>query len=219
MKPPRFDSLAPIYRWLEWGTYGGLLQWCRTAQLESLTNCRRALIVGDGDGRFLAALLRENRSISVDSLDASPAMVALARREVARVPGGSSRVRFVVGDVRTDPLPGTGYDLLVTNFLLDCFPEDQLDLVVRRLAEAAAPETMWVVGDFEEPESGWKQLVARLALAGMYTFFRAVTRIPARTLVDPAPALRAAGFTLLLRRQRLGGFLVSMLWRRAGHLQ
>ena len=65
-----------------------------------LTSCRRALIVGDGDGRFLAALLRANRTLTADSLDASSGMIALARREVARVPRGMSRVHFTVGDVR-----------------------------------------------------------------------------------------------------------------------
>jgi SAM-dependent methyltransferase len=214
MHPPTFDRLAPLYRWLEWATYGGLLQWCRTAQLERLAPSRRALIVGDGDGRFLAALLRANRSLTADSLDASPRMIALARREVARVPGGLPRVRFVVADVRTDPLPSAGYDLVVTNFLLDCFTADELAGVVRRLSEAAAPAALWVVGDFGLPESRWKRWAAQLALAGMYTFFRIVTRISAGELVDPKPALRQAGFTPVAQRQRLAGFLVSTLWER-----
>ena len=214
MTRPTFDRLAPLYRWLEWGTFGGLLQWCRTAHLPALADARRALVVGDGDGRFLAALFRANRGVTADTLDVSPGMVALARREVGRVPGGLGRVRFVIADIRTDPLPAAGYDLLVTNFVLDCFPPDQLRAVVGRLAGAAAADARWVVGDFAEPAAGWRRAAARLALAGMYAFFRVVTRIPAGRLADPAPHLAAAGFTPVSRRERLGGFLVSTLWRR-----
>ncbi len=214
MNRPTFDLLAPLYRWLEWGTYGGLLQWCRTAQLGALTECRRALVVGDGDGRFLAALLRANRAIVADSLDASGGMIAQARREVARVPGGLPRVRFIVGDVRTDPLPGSGYDLVVTNFLLDCFPADELAQVVRRLSTVAGPASHWAVADFAEPEHGWKRIPASLALAGMYAFFRHVTHISASELIDPAPALREAGFVPISQRKRLGGFLMSTIWQR-----
>jgi SAM-dependent methyltransferase len=216
MTRPTFDRLAPLYRWLEWATYGGLLQWCRTAHLAELADRRRALVVGDGDGRFLAALLRANRAVTADSVDASPRMIALARREVARVPGGSDRVRFLVADVRTDPLPAAGYDLVVTNFLLDCFPADQLKGVVQRLSRAAAPRARWVVGDFAEPAGRWRRAAARLVLAGMYAFFRAATGIPARRLVNPDPLLAAEGFVPLSRRERLGGFLVSTLWDRAG---
>jgi hypothetical protein len=141
-------------------------------------------------------------------------MIARARREVARVPGGLRRARFVVGDVRSGPLPGAGYDLIVTNFLLDCFPADQLMAVVDRLAAAAGPAALWVVGDFVQPAAGWARRPARLALAGMYAFFRVVTGIPASRLVDPAPALRGAGFVSTAGWQRLGGFLASTLWRR-----
>jgi len=215
MTRPTFDRLAPLYRWLEWGTYGGLLQWCRTAHLGKLLGCRRALVVGDGDGRFLAALLRANRTLTADSVDVSPGMVAQARREAARVPGGLDRVRFIVADVRTNPLPASGYDLIVTNFLLDCFPVDQLGRVVLRLSQAAGPAARWVVGDFAEPPPGLRRALARLALAGMYVFFRAATHIPARALADPGPMLAAAGFAPVSRRERLGGFLVSTLWQRS----
>jgi SAM-dependent methyltransferase len=211
---PSFDRLAPLYRWLEWGTYGGLLQWCRTAHLPEVVECRRAVVVGDGDGRFLAALLRAAPALTADSLDVSPGMIALARREVARVPGGPSRARFFVADVRTDPLPAPGYDLVVTNFLLDCFPADQLKQVVDRLAGGAGPDARWVVGDFAVPRGAVPRRAARWALAAMYAFFRAVTRIPAGELVDPGPALLAAGFVPVSRRERLAGFLVSTLWER-----
>ncbi|VTR94666.1 Methyltransferase type 12 OS=Pedosphaera parvula (strain Ellin514) GN=Cflav_PD6498 PE=4 SV=1: Methyltransf_12 [Gemmata massiliana] len=213
---PSFDWLAPVYRTLERLTFGGLLHWCRTAHLDHLHERRKALIVGDGDGRFLADLLRANPNVEVDSLDISPGMIAVAQQRIATIPGAAARVRFVVADARTDALPATGYDLVVTNFVLDCFRRPELAIVVHRLASACAPNAMWVDGDFRVPRAGWARPVARLALAGMYAFFRLATRLPAGALIDPAPLIAAESFARASEVSRLGGFLSARLWTRTG---
>jgi len=214
--PPRptFDRLAPLYHVLERLTYGGVLHACRTAHLPRLAACRKALILGDGDGRFLADFVRDNPAAAVDSLDVSPAMLELARRRVAAIAGAAARVRFVAGDARAVALPTAGYDLVVTNFFLDCFPADQMCGVIDRVAAACAANAVWVDGDFREPPAGVSRVAARYLLAGMYAFFRLTTRIPARRLVDPAPFLTARGFTLRSEATRLRGFLSSRLWVR-----
>jgi SAM-dependent methyltransferase len=211
---PYFDRLAPVYQALESCTFGGLLHACRTAQLSRLRTCRRALVLGDGDGRFLADFVRSNPTVEVDSLDISPAMIALARRRIACVPGATERVRFVVADARTDPLPAVGYDLVVTNFFLDCFGPVELARVVRRTAGACAPGAVWVDGDFRLPPPGWARPVARLLLAVMYGFFRLTTRLPARALTEAAPLMVAEGFELVEEVSRLHGLLNARLWVR-----
>ena len=215
MRPrPTFDRLAPMYHTLERVTYGGFLHRCRTAHLSRLAACRRALVLGDGDGRFLADLLRANANVVVDSIDISHAMVNLARQRIAAIPGASQRVRFYTGDARTLPLPGVGYDLVVTNFFLDCFPAHELAELIDRISAVCHAEAVWVDGDFRLPESGWARPVARVLLAGMYAFFRLTTRIPAGRLIDPAPYLTAHGFALESEVTLLRGFLSSRLWVR-----
>jgi len=54
---PNFDRVARIYRWAEYAALGPILQRTRTHFLPQLTGCHNALILGDGDGRFLARLL------------------------------------------------------------------------------------------------------------------------------------------------------------------
>ena len=54
-----FDLLAPHYRWMEWVLAGEKLQRCRTAWLEVLPAPARVLILGEGNGRFLEALMRQ----------------------------------------------------------------------------------------------------------------------------------------------------------------
>jgi SAM-dependent methyltransferase len=211
---PSFDRLAPAYQALERLAFGGLLHGCRTAHLHRLCGRRSALVLGDGDGRFLADLLRTNRTIEADSLDISSGMVALARRRVAAIPGAAARARFVLADARTDPLPATGYDLVVTNFFLDCFRPAELAAVVRRVAAACASDALWVDGDFRVPPSGRQRLAAQLLLAALYGFFGIAARLPARRLTDPAPLLVAEGFAMAEEVSHLRGLLSARLWVR-----
>jgi hypothetical protein len=119
-----------------------------------------------------------------------------------------------LADARTDPLPASGYDLVVTNFFLDCFRPTELTAVVRRVSDACAPDALWVDGDFRLPASGWARPAARALLAAMYGFFRLTTRLPTGQLTDPAPLLTAEGFQLVEEVSRLRGFLSSRLWVR-----
>ena len=206
-----FDTLARPYRWLEAFSFGPLLQRCRTAHLSRVADCRRALVVGDGDGRFLAALLASNPAIVVDALDISPRMTALARRRTAFA---AERVRFTVGDIQMVSLPLGEYDLIVTNFLLDCFAPEPLAEVVRRLSVAATPDARWLVGDFAVPPGRWTGRAARFALAVMYAFFRISVGLRANRLIDPFPLLEAHGFERSATTEWLRGFLVATVWRR-----
>ncbi|MFO0935425.1 MAG: class I SAM-dependent methyltransferase [Gemmataceae bacterium] len=213
---PNFDRLAPLYAGLEWITFGRLLQSCRVAMLPHVRDCRKVLIVGDGDGRFLAALLdalpEALPEVTVDSVDISAGMIELARKRIGGKEANQKRVRFTVADIRHDPIPGQDYDLIVTNFLLDCFPAQELELVIDRLNQVALPDAKWIVGDFALPQTPWKRWLSRLVLAGMYVFFRIVTRLPARSLVDPSPLLKARGWVPRSETAWLSGFLVSRLW-------
>jgi SAM-dependent methyltransferase len=209
--PPDFDALAPHYRWVEAVTFGPLLQWCRTVLLPHVRGCRRALVLGEGNGRFLAELLAANPDAAVDVLDISPAMLEMARRRV----GNTDRVRFRRADARHATFPAAAYDLVVTNFFLDCFPRPDLEGLIPRLADALEPGGHWVVGDFRLPERGWPRLAGHAALAAMYAFFRLVTRLPAGRLAEPDELLRRCGLRLDREETRLRGFLSARLWTKS----
>lgn len=208
--PPSFDAIAPYYQLLEGVTFGPLLQRCRTAFLDRMRNSSRALILGDGDGRFLAELLRSNPDIEVDSLDLSDGMISLARRRVA--PSMARRVRFATGDARSVAFPSTGYDLVVTNFFLDCFPANEMGPLIDRIAAVSGPGALWVDGDFRLPSKGWLRILAKVLLVGMYGSFRVLTGLRSRALIDPAPFIRRHGFGLVEEKEQLWGFLSSRLW-------
>jgi SAM-dependent methyltransferase len=213
-----FDAIAPWYRTLETIAFGNALQRARLTGLDAIGSPRRALIVGEGNGRFLAALLQGHPLIRIDCLDSSEQMLELARQRVLRTaPDQISRVTFLQHDI-TSWAPHDRYDLIVTHFLLDCFNTRQVGSIVARLAQAAAPNVTWLLADFRIPEAGFARNHALAWLAVMYRFFRAVARIDARELVDPSPFLRAEGFTLARQSLFRLRMVKSEVWRNIGIL-
>ncbi len=83
-RPPRFDRVARLYRVLEYLSFGPMLERCRFHHLPALAaaDCSRALILGDGDGRFLARLLAACPELSAQAVDASPAMLRLLQPDL-----------------------------------------------------------------------------------------------------------------------------------------
>lgn len=207
MTAPRFDCLAPHYSRIEAVTFGRLLQWCRTALLADVADARRVLVLGEGDGRFVRAFLAKNPAATVHVVDVSPRMVALARRRA-----GSGRVTWQIADARDVDYPRAEYDLIVTNFFLDCFGPDDLGRLIPRLAVALRPGGRWLLGDFQFPAGRMSGALSRALLAVMYGFFRLVTHLPATSLTDPRPLLLACSLTPMRAERRLGGFLASELW-------
>jgi ubiquinone/menaquinone biosynthesis C-methylase UbiE len=209
-----FDAIAPWYRALETVAFGNALQQARVACLDEIGSPRRALIVGEGNGRFLAALLQRQPLIRIDCVDSSERMLDLARRHVLEtVPDEISRVEFLQQDV-TAWTSQDRYDLIVTHFVLDSFRTAQVGRIIAKLAQAAAPNAIWLLADFRIPDDGLVRGHARSWLAVMYWFFRCVAGIEARELVDPSPFLRVEGF--VLERQQLIRFrmLKSERWRK-----
>lgn len=209
-----FDRLAPHYRWLEGVTAGGLLQRVRTTWLDSLHDRRRVLLVGVGRAPFAEALLRRYPQCELVCVDASAAMLARARRRIAKLEGAARRVTWLHASVpEWRPPPGT-FDAIVTCFFLDCFPRPLLAEIIAMLAQSAAPAATWIVADFALPARGPARWRARGIHALMYAFFRWTTALPARRLTPPEGFIRAHGFQLRGRRSFSWGLLRADLWRR-----
>ena len=207
-----FDRIAPHYLWLEMLCAGPLLQRCRTAFLDEMPSPRHALIVGEGDGRFLVDFLRAFPEARVTCVEASAAMLGLAQARLAASGLDSRGVEFVQADILTWTPPLRRFDLLVTHFFLDCFHADQLAAILARLAAAAAPEARWLVADFREPASGFAKWRARAIIQSLYFFFRHVARLSATRLTPPDALLVRHGFVLRERRTWDWGLLHSDLW-------
>jgi len=202
------DWIAPYYRWFEYLGFGRELERRRCCWLPEIQNARRALVLGDGDGRFLVRLSRAVPAASIDSIEASARMQALARRRTG------SHVQHLRGDARTLPLERGRYDLIVTHFFLDCFDARELPQVIERAASAAAPRAQWLISEFRQAPDGWRALWSRAWIASLYLLFRVATGLRTRTLIDHRPLLERHGFRLGRQETSRFGLLASELWVR-----
>ncbi len=206
------DRIARLYRWFEYLAFGRALERRRFAYLSQLRGCRRALILGEGDGRFLAALLERNRELQADVVDSSARMLELAR---CRIPAGAeARVRLRHLDARVVESPACSYDLVVTHFFLDCFSDSDAGLLIGRLTEALQPGGLWVLSEFQEPRGGLARLHARVWLGVMYRFFQITTGLDTSKLPPYAELLRAREMRLESGQSERFGLMVSQLWRK-----
>ena len=89
-----FDRLARHYRWMECVLAGSKLQRCRTAFIDNVSAARRALLLGEGNGRFLVELFRARPDIHVTCVDASAAMLARARARLRALALERDNVEF-----------------------------------------------------------------------------------------------------------------------------
>ncbi|WP_263355738.1 class I SAM-dependent methyltransferase [Acidicapsa ligni] len=212
-----FNRLAHVYRWMEYLSFGPFLSRCRFRLLPQLNNCRKALVLGDGDGRFTARLLDRHRNIRVHALDASDAMLASLRKAAAQ---DRDRLDTDCVDVRTwqpltgQPPAGRNYDLIVTHFFLDCLATEEIADLASRLDPVTSPGTLWVVSEFSIPKGWFGKLVAMPLVAILYRSFHWLTGLAQQTLPDYRSALARAGWKLEGEQTYLGGLLVSQLWRR-----
>jgi SAM-dependent methyltransferase len=205
-----FDRVARAYRWMEAVTFGPLLMQARCAYLGEVRGCKRALVLGDGDGRFTRRLLAANGAVRVDAVDASAAMLAELRRNAEPYAG---RVCTYVADARLWQPARAAYDAIATHFFLDCLTTSEVAALAVRVRSAAAPGALWVVSEFAIPRGAFGAVVARPVVALLYRVFSVLTGLTVQRLPEYRAALAEAGFVLAEERPRLRGLLVSELWR------
>ena len=208
---PHFDGIARLYRWAEYLALGPLLKLTREEFLPALRERRQALLLGDGDGRFTAALLRTAPALHAHAVDGSRTMLHLLHRRCTH-DGLAKRLSLQQDSVLSAAIsPAT--DLIATHFLLDCLTQPELNSLALRLAAGVRPGCLWVVSEFGYPRHRLGRALARLYLRLLYAAFRVLTGLLPQHLPDPERGLVDAGFRRLERRERLGGFLYAELWQ------
>lgn len=198
------DLIAPHYWWIERLGMGSTLERRRRWFLPEIGNARRALVLGDGDGRFLRELLRRNPAVRADYVDLSGRML-----ELARAKAGIDRARYMQGDARKLEFAQAEYDLIATHFFFDCFGAAELEGLIGRVADAAKPGARWIVSEFRTDN-----IPARLLVSALYLFFGITTGLRNRKLADHRPLMQAHGFRLLKASHSRGALVVSELWER-----
>ena len=204
-----FDKLALAYRWMEYLTFGPFLWRARRTFLPHLLDARSALLLGDGDGRFTAALLRHNPHVRALAVDASVAMLHRLHRRVRRQ-GDANRLTTLHADALAH-LPGGRFDLVCTHFFLDCLTDSQCAALAPRVAARLETSAVWVVSEFAIPH-GRLHTPAQVLVRALYVAFGLLTGLRVRALPNYTAALRASGLRRDAVVPHLFGILRSEFW-------
>jgi ubiquinone/menaquinone biosynthesis C-methylase UbiE len=209
-----FNSLARVYSTLEWLAFGQGLERARFCLLDQLKDCRDILLLGDGDGRCLAQLVKIAPTARLHSVDASPAMLARASSRLSEM--DCTRVTFTCADALAWNPPPAAYDAVVTLFFLDCFSDDEVKSLVTRIQPALRPSARWLWADFVLPACGVARWRAQIWLWVMYFFFRWQTGLATQVLPPSEKILCAAGWQPLATRDFHGVFVRSVVFNQPG---
>lgn len=209
---PNFDRVARIYRWAEYASLGSLLQRTRRYFLPALRECRRAMVLGDGDGRFLAKLMAQNALMQAVAVDTSAAMLELLRRNCVRAAANAEERQTLVRASALETMPAEDTDLIVTHFFLDCLTQAEVETLCGRVVARLENGALWVVSEFRIPE-GTMRWPARALVRGLYIGFRMLAGLRTAELPDHTRALRAAGFVKVAQRLSLAGVLTAEVWQ------
>ncbi len=206
---PNFDPVARIYRFAEYLALGPLLQRTRTHFLHDLPPRHQALLLGDGDGRFLARLLAQQPNLRAVAVDTSATMLHLLRHRCH--PYANRLQTLQTSALNITPAPNI--DLIVTHFFLDCLTQPELTTLTQNIAAITAPGTLWLLSDFAIPPHPLLRPFAALYIRLLYLAFRILTGLRVTHLPDPQSSLASAGFTRIARHELLSGLLYTEIWQ------
>ncbi|MCX2740028.1 class I SAM-dependent methyltransferase [Pontibacter anaerobius] len=188
-----FNRVASFYDALSRLVYGSALQQAQLALLPFVPRQARVLVIGGGTGWLLVQLLQTGKKLDILYLDAAPAMLQRARQKYKKYKKPHCcRVNFRLG-TENCIAPQEQFDIIFTPFLLDLFPAQRLQQLMRKLAAALAPDGQWLFADFwpvQQPVPWWQSLLVR----GMYTFFGFLSDVQAKQLPDYATHFKALNF-------------------------
>ncbi|UOQ96352.1 class I SAM-dependent methyltransferase [Hymenobacter sp. 5317J-9] len=186
-----FDRVAWCYDVLAGAVFGPAQRRAQLVALAGLpaTAGPHVLILGGGTGWVLTEVLRRRPQATVLYLEASPNMLARARRRLAsHCPAAAPQVEFRHG-TQAALLPPESFDAVITFFVLDCIAAPELDAALNQLRQAQRPGAPWLVADFRPARRGWRHWL----LVAMYAFFRLTTGLRARQLPDVRAELTQRG--------------------------
>jgi ubiquinone/menaquinone biosynthesis C-methylase UbiE len=208
------DFVAPFYERMEHLCFGRNLERARRMYLAEVGTVRKALVCGGGDGRFLAWMLEANAEVQVDFVDLSAKMIAEARKRVARKNRANlKRVTFHHQDICRFSPRGAGYDLIATNFFLDCFGDEELREVIARLSSMSKPGARWIISEFRSGSGATGKIWNRGLVRSLYAGFRITTGLRVKRLPDYILAMKSCGYEALKESVLCAGLLHSSLWR------
>jgi ubiquinone/menaquinone biosynthesis C-methylase UbiE len=205
--PRNYDFVAPFYPMLERAAFGEGLTEARRASLSPVVSAERALLIGEGNGRFLATCLEEKIGGSITVVESSGKMLSLLRARIQQI-ALRTKLEIVHADFCEWSPVALPFDIIVTHFFLDLFRPVSQRRVIEKITALSDAKTIWVNVDFRPViQSSLHRWIDWL----QYRFDGLLSGIEADRHYDCAPIIADFGWQIQKERPFCRGTICSQL--------
>ncbi len=206
-----YGKVAFLYDFLD-RISGDACEKTRNLFLGRFTQCRNALEVGSGTGRFAALFAAKDNPGELTLNDLSGEMLERAQLKLA-ASGWKGRCYLLPGDI-TRMETDQKFDVVILHFVLNMFPVgDRKEFLERCAGFLSEDGTLWV-SDFLRPKYFWPCLISQLNWWIAVVLFWALARNRPNALGDLEKVWEGREWIVLDKKTILGGIYGSYLLQR-----
>jgi tRNA (cmo5U34)-methyltransferase len=191
-----FNRLAAIYDYLLLIPPGKGFIKSQEALLPLLPPKKSCLIIGGGTGTFLKTLVTSEKVQHIVYLDISDKMLAVASAKISNL-AHKCTVEFRRGsleDIKKDET----FDLIITNFFLDLFTREEVQAWLSFIDKHLSDNGLFYFTDLQySTGKTFKKRLQHFYIQFLYVFFRSLTAIKGKSLIDLRTEIRQSGFTIV----------------------
>ena len=204
-----YDKIAPIYDTLSKLVFNRSQLLGQIEQLKNLSDNQHILICGGGSGKILDEIsIRMPRGIQILYLDSSQKMIEIAKTRNR----GSNIIEFVCQDI-LDFETDKSFDIIITSFFFDNFPENKAICVFTKLDNLLVNNGLWFQNDFTLSSNKgiwWKSIMLKI----MYLFFNLTSNLGNSKLIEMEAIFDAHSYKVLEKNWYFRKFIVSLTHRK-----
>jgi tRNA (cmo5U34)-methyltransferase len=209
-KAQSFDSIAKFYDPLAQILFGNAIKCSQLYFLKELPEKANVLIIGGGSGWIITEIFKASPLCQLTYIEASEKMLQLSKQEAGEF---SDRITFILGTEEDIPHQNH-YDVLITNFLLDLFKEENLRKMMPLMSQALVEEGIWIFTDFTLTSHKRRHFWQKYLLKMMYVFFSIISGVEGRSLPDYDRLFNGVGFKQQKSRKFYWEMIESRIFRR-----
>lgn len=198
-----FNLIAPVYDRLARLVFGKSIVRSQTWFLNEVPANARVLILGGGTGWLLEELIKSAPTINVVYIEASTKMLQITTQRKL-----NDKTTLILGT--EENIPSHAFDVVITNFYLDLFPEEKLNDIIQKITTRTTAASVWIATDFVLDSKWWQRVMLKI----MYVFFRAASSIEASHLPTWGKSMLQHAWTEQDSKLWYRGFIKSVLFRR-----
>lgn len=208
-----FDFIAPYYSLGEKLCFGEKLNFHRTLFPHILRSSGKILLLGEGRGKFLEFLLKENKSCEVVVIESSKRMTEsiynlIPYRDRFRVEIKNIPIEYFNSDHR--------FDLICSFFFWDCFSKDQINRSIPLMLSLVNNKGYWHNADFVDHRkiTCFHTLKNFILIRILYLFFRHTTGLDVKSVFPVRSLILKSNMRLIQSVESNSKLLKSDLFRK-----